>query len=856
MSNVFVFNTISTPILIAFLVSAVLAFMTSGKGNSRGQAFLGLTMGALAIYNLFYFLELNVLSVEAKVRMVKLRYVGGVFITPFVWLFAKKLTSNKSIPITLIIGLMIVPIINLMGALTNRIHGALLYDARLVDSPIGSHQFLDYESGLIFYVHSSYNLILALHAFWMIGRGYLTAKSTEKSQLGLTFLAFCVSLLSYFLLLSNVLFEFLDPLSVTSVLTGIILYIAIYRFGLLNNLPLAYKTLFHHLKDGVLVFNESFNLSFYNAASVEALGLSASSIGKTNSDLFRQNPEFIDWMMSSGSLEQDTTELNLSGPGNRCFQVHSSKLFSGNKVIGHLLILSDISEKKRHLRTLEEMNAQLEANDQRFRSIVDNANDIIFFLDHAGYFTYLSPNWERLLGKIPKDWLNRKFQELVHPDDLEQANAAFDALKEQKTAIRGTIFRVATHSGNFVWQEFNASPYTDENGKVTGVVGVGRDVTEYIQYRKQLEDSEKEARELAQKYQNILENNSVFFLRIDRNENLKYVNGCFVALFESLYKDTNSFLDTLSDQDKRKVSVVLENCFQNPGDPISIICQHLDFSGGWRGIKWEFKAVPEGSDGKMEVLGVGVEITEQLNTLETTNSLLQTTAKQNEKLKDFTYIISHNIRSHAANFLGLIDVLKKSEVSSTDSQIFLDHIETTALKLDETLRHLGKVVTIQEEGKRKELESCQLNAFVSRALKIFQGQLSQIQSVVTIDIADDVFVKAIPNYLESVCLNIISNSIKYRKPHSKLLLSISIAKEENRIMVYFCDNGIGLDVQQYKKKIFGLYQTFHQNEDARGLGLFITKAQVESMCGEISVTGKQDEGCCFIVSLPSSDQKR
>ena len=64
------------------------------------------------------------------------------------------------------------------------------------------------------------------------------------------------------------------------------------------------------------------------------------------------------------------------------------------------------------------------------------------------------------------------------------------------------------------------------------------------------------------------------------------------------------------------------------------------------------------------------------------------------------------------------------------------------------------------------------------------------------------------------------------------------------------DNGLGIDLERYKDRLFGMYKTFHGNKDAKGLGLFITKAQIETMKGKIEVESTVGEGTTFRILLP------
>jgi signal transduction histidine kinase len=98
-------------------------------------------------------------------------------------------------------------------------------------------------------------------------------------------------------------------------------------------------------------------------------------------------------------------------------------------------------------------------------------------------------------------------------------------------------------------------------------------------------------------------------------------------------------------------------------------------------------------------------------------------------------------------------------------------------------------------------------------------------------------------------MNLLTNSIKYKSENKKLKISISTKKVNNKTVVKFKDNGIGIDLQRNSDHIFGLYQRFHDYPDSKGLGLYLVKSQIESLGGSITVTSEVNKGTQFTLTF-------
>ena len=106
----------------------------------------------------------------------------------------------------------------------------------------------------------------------------------------------------------------------------------------------------------------------------------------------------------------------------------------------------------------------------------------------------------------------------------------------------------------------------------------------------------------------------------------------------------------------------------------------------------------------------------------------------------------------------------------------------------------------------------------------------------------------------STCLlqNLLTNAIKYRDTQKKSFVKFTSKIEDNKIILSCEDNGLGIDMEKFGDDIFSLSKTFHNHPDARGVGLFMTKNQIEAFGGSISVTSEPSVGTTFMLTFINS----
>lgn len=248
-----------------------------------------------------------------------------------------------------------------------------------------------------------------------------------------------------------------------------------------------------------------------------------------------------------------------------------------------------------------------------------------------------------------------------------------------------------------------------------------------------------------------------------------------------------------------------------------------------------------------------LDITPWRNTENQLKQLVDVTTGQNESLLNFAHIVSHNLRSHATNMTMLTNFLG-GEADAAEKRNIVEMLTKASDSLNETVQHLNEVVQVKTSAKEK-LTSVPLLESVKKVSNNLLAVIKESKAEYKLDITRDLKVRVVPAYLDSILLNLFTNAIKYQSPDRLLKLKIRARREADFIVIDFTDNGLGIDLERHREKLFGMYKTFHKHKDAKGIGLFITKNQVEAMDGKIEVSSEVDKGSTFTIFLKEGIDK-
>jgi PAS domain S-box-containing protein len=167
------------------------------------------------------------------------------------------------------------------------------------------------------------------------------------------------------------------------------------------------------------------------------------------------------------TLKKETIVLPV---GPRWFEASVDPFFdSEGNLTGAVHIMTDITEQKRN-------QEQLSQSEQRYRNLVDDAQDVIFTLSKDGALTSLNPAFETITGWSRAESIGRNFAEFVHPDDMSNAMDYFlSVMRGESPPLY--VLRVLHKSGEYLYGEFLAKPDI-QDGNIVGLSGIARDITE------------------------------------------------------------------------------------------------------------------------------------------------------------------------------------------------------------------------------------------------------------------------------------------------------------------------------------------------------------------------------------------
>ncbi|MFD2903202.1 PAS domain S-box protein [Sphingobacterium anhuiense] len=222
---------------------------------------------------------------------------------------------------------------------------------------------------------------------------------------------------------------------------------------------------------------------------------------------------------------------------------------------------------------------------------------------------------------------------------------------------------------------------------------------------------------------------------------------------------------------------------------------------------------------------------------------LETKVRQ---LEEFNHIVAHNLREPVSNIHMLIDELKDENRKEVNKEYFR-LLKSSNNSLTDTLQELSEILEISQ-NRNIEKVNCHFPTIFKKVYDQFLAEIYSKKVILTTDFEIE-YLQYPRIYLESIIYNLLSNALKYTVPRVQPKIHIRTFQQNNSTLLSIQDNGIGIDLPKFKSQIFMFRKVFHRGFDSKGLGLFITRYQIESLGGKIDVISKPNNGTTFLVNF-------
>ena len=494
---------------------------------------------------------------------------------------------------------------------------------------------------------------------------------------------------------------------------------------------------------------------------------------------------------------------------------------------------------------IKEQANELIRSEIKFKTIFDQAALGIANLDStSGKFLEINQKFCELLGYTEKEMKEKNFQSITHPDDLQRDLDYIERIVQGLIEQYSIEKRYYRKDGNIIWVNLTVTPlYANDNFDEFSFISIVEDITERKKNEEIILSSNHKIESLINTVDGIVwECDAKTFEFTFISKKVESILGYTV---EEWLSSRTFWEDHIYFEDKERT---VNYCFDKTSLNLNHDFEYRMVAKDGR-IVWLRDIVNIVSDNNepVSLRGIMIDVTKKKEIEKDLNHSFTLVSQQNERLLNFSYIVSHNLRSHTSNISSLIELIESAENEDEKRQM-LDLLKSVSNSLNETMTNLNEVINIQTNISLT-TEKVNLYNYVIATLKLLSNQINLHDVFVDNQISVYEEINYNPAYLESILFNIISNAIRYCDKEKKPIITIKCYRENDFKIIEIADNGIGIDLKKYENKIFGMYKTFSGLADSRGIGLFITKNQIDAMGGKIIVESEPNIGTTFKIFI-------
>jgi PAS domain S-box-containing protein len=515
-------------------------------------------------------------------------------------------------------------------------------------------------------------------------------------------------------------------------------------------------------------------------------------------------------------------------------------------VVAYNVILNNNARNKRIFEKIKKNNEEMRLSNERYNIVAKATSDTIWdwkldddtFIWNKGIQGIFGYKKEEL-GKTCKWWFDK-----IHPEDSLKISVKMYTYVENRTQRWEEQYRFQCADGTYKYVLDRGFLVSDTNGTPIRLIGAIQDIT-----KQKIEEQRLKLLETVITQSK----DSVIITKTNEVEatipTVVYVNPAFTKITGYKAKDVigkpaSTFFNRKAlKNDISKLSNALKN-----KEEFQFESLNAKKTGEEYWINFSMTPITNIDGEHSHWISIQREITEQKEREKEREQLIRELTQNNKDLKQFSYITSHNLRAPLSNLTGLLNLINDIKIDNPELKEIINGFSSSTNLLNDTINDLVKVIIIKDSPSISK-EKILISEVINNVLSQLNNLLNLHKPEINLDLEKTPYLVTNKSYFESIVLNLLTNAIKYRPKDKTLKIEITSKEVNNKVILSFKDNGIGIDLERNKDKVFGLYQRFHNYPDSKGLGLYLVKSQVESMGGIIEIESEVNIGTKFTITF-------
>ena len=505
--------------------------------------------------------------------------------------------------------------------------------------------------------------------------------------------------------------------------------------------------------------------------------------------------------------------------------------------------------EKRNSRILEKIksnNNEIKESNEKYDIVSKATSDTIWDWKIQEDIITWNKGIETIFGYTQEEVGNNSawWFDKIHPEDSIKMSVKLYSFIEQKSEKWQDQYRFRCADNTYKYVLDRGFLLKDKKGRAHRMIGAIQDITKQKKEEENLKLLETVVTQTK---------DAVVITKSDSNSetfpNIIYVNNAFCAMtgYKSkkvLSKPFNPF--NTEELDSHEYEKFIAAIAEKRECQIETLTKKKNKEEYW--VRFSMIPIYNSDNELSHWISIQKDVTEERKQEKEKEQLIRELTQNNKDLKQFSYITSHNLRAPLSNLIGLLNLIEDIPINDSELSEIINGFKKSTHLLNETINDLVKIIVIKDKISIQK-ENVTINEVVEHVFSQLKFQIEQSKPILKLNFDEADIIYTNKAYLESILINLLTNSIKYKSETKKLKISITIKKTNNSTILKFKDNGIGIDLKRNSEHIFGLYQRFHDYPDSKGLGLYLVKSQIESLGGTIAIESEVNKGTEFTLTF-------